>query len=222
MGLRVKSSLFSLHRHTVKRMASNLVIGLTGGIGSGKTLASDHFASLGVDVIDTDIIARQVVEPGSNVLKKLAIEFGDSVLNTDGSLDRAALRKLAFASKDNKSKLDAITHPAIREETARQIQNSSSDYCIVVVPLLTKESPFLSVMQRVIVVTADRATKIERVKIRSNLDASEVGRIMQSQLSDEQRLGFADDVIENNSSIEYVHKEVEKLHSQYLELSKQC
>jgi dephospho-CoA kinase len=89
-----------------------------------------------------------------------------------------------------------------------------------VVPLLTKESPFLSAMQRVIVVTADRATKIERVKIRSNLIASEVERIMQSQLSDEQRLEFADDIIENNSSIEYVHKEVEKLHSMYIELTK--
>jgi dephospho-CoA kinase len=203
-------------------MEYNLVIGLTGGIGSGKTLASDHFASLGVDIIDTDVIARQVVEPGSKVLKQLASEFGAGVLNTDGSLNRAALRKLAFANEENKSKLDDITHPAIREETARQIQSSRSDYCIVVVPLLSEDSPFLSVMQRVIVVTADRETKIERVKVRSSLSASEVERIMQSQLSDEQRLEFADDVIENNSSIEYVHKEVEILHSQYLELSKQA
>lgn len=220
MGSRVKSSLSSLYRHTVESMKSNLVIGLTGGIGSGKTVASDHFASLGVDVIDTDVIARQVVEPGSEVLKQLSQEFGGSVLNTDGSLNRAVLRKLAFANKDKKSKLDAITHPAIREETTRQIQNSRSDYCIVVVPLLTKESPFLSGMQRVIVVTAHRHTKIERVKVRSNLSDSEVEGIMLSQLSDEQRLEFADDVIENNTSIEYVHKEVEKLHTRYLKLSK--
>lgn len=201
-------------------MSNNLVIGLTGGIGSGKTLASDHFAELGINVIDTDIIARKIVKPGQKALEHLVQEFGESILQVDGTLDRAALRNIAFANKDNKAKLDSITHPAIRTETIEQINQACSDYCIVVVPLLSKNSPFLSVMQRVIVVAADLQTKIDRVKIRSNLSSEEVKRIMQTQLSDEQRLEFSNDVIENNSTKEHVRNEVERLHLRYLALAR--
>lgn len=199
-------------------MKRNLVIGLTGGIGSGKTVASDHFASLGVDIIDTDIIARNIVEPGGPVLKKLAATFGDTILHNNGSLNRNALRTIAFSSNDNKARLDAITHPAIREQTAQQIQASTSHYCIVVVPLLTKESPFLTIVERVLVVTANHDLKVERVKKRSGLSQKEIIDIMQTQLSDEQRLAFADDVIENNNTQACVYKEVEKLHALYLSL----
>jgi dephospho-CoA kinase len=201
-------------------MKKHLVIGLTGGIGSGKTLASDHFAKLAIDIIDTDVIARNIVEPGQTTLASLVNEFGNKIINSDGHLNRSALRTIAFSNKSNKAKLDSITHPAIREETNNQIQASNSQYCIVVVPLLTKDSPFSKVMQRIIAVTANHETKIQRVKVRSNLSSEEVEKIMNTQLSDEQRLEFADDIIENNSTKQYVYDEVEKLHLKYLELSK--
>lgn len=200
-------------------LKNRLVIGLTGGIGSGKTLASDHFATLGIDIIDTDVIARKIVQPGQDALTQLVNQFGNNIVHSDGSLNRGALRKIAFASKANKAKLDSITHPAIRQETTKLIQASNSDYCIVVVPLLSKDSPFLTIMQRIVVVTASHDTKIKRVEIRSNLSKEEIETIMQTQLSDEQRLEFADDIIENNSSKEHVYSAVEKLHLTYLELS---
>jgi len=195
------------------------VVGLSGGIGSGKTVASDHFASLGVNVVDTDIIARQIVEPGQPALTKLVLEFGDEILEPSGDLNRGMLRKIAFASAENKAKLDSITHPAIRLETLRQIEQCESNYCLVVVPLLTAESPFSKFMQRIVIVTADEEVKIDRVKKRSGLSREEVLKIMSTQLEDEDRLKFADDVIENNSTLKHVYAEVEKLHKHYTKLA---
>lgn len=197
-----------------------LIIALTGGIGSGKTVASDHFATLGVPVIDTDIIAREIVEPGQPTLIKLCYAFGQDILDSSGKLNRGTLRKAAFSSSKNKQTLDSITHPAIRTETKRQIEQVEFNYCIVVVPLLTKESPFITLANHITVVVADKDTKINRVMQRSNLSREETMTIMQSQISDERRLEFADDVIHNNSSIEDVHQSVEKLHIEYLRLSK--
>ena len=195
-----------------------LVIGLCGGIGSGKTVASDHFAELGVPIIDTDVIAREIVLPGKPALNALVKEFGQVILKNN-ELDRGKLRELAFQSQASKAKLDAITHPAIRTETLAQIQQANSDYCLVVIPLLNAESSFMQGLDRVLVVTAGENTKIERVKQRSGLAKEEVLRIMATQLSDSERLKFADDVIENNSTLEHVYAEVEKLHQQYLTLS---
>lgn len=196
-----------------------LVIGLSGGIGSGKTVASDHFASLGVPIIDTDLIARQIVEPGKPALAALVAHFGPEITQKNGHLDRSALRELAFASPANKAKLDSITHPAIRQETLTQIQQHQSAYCIVVVPLLTADSPFRQVMERVLIVTAEQEIKIKRVKKRSGLSREDILRIMATQLSDEARLAFADDVIENNTSLAHVYAEVEGLHQVYLALA---
>lgn len=195
------------------------IVGLTGGIGSGKTVVSDHFASLGVPVIDTDIIARIVVEPGKPALAELVSAFGEGILQADGQLDRAALRKAAFASETSKATLDAITHPAIRAETIKQIQQVKFDYCIVVVPLLTADSAFSQFMQRILVVVTEHQTKVERVMKRSNLSAAEVEQIMRTQLSDEERAKFADDVIHNDGTIADAHREVEALHARYLTLS---
>ncbi|MEM7358560.1 MAG: dephospho-CoA kinase [Pseudomonadota bacterium] len=192
------------------------IVGLTGGIGSGKTVVSDHFATLGVPVIDTDVIARIVVEPGQPALAELVAAFGEQVLQADGKLDRSALRNIAFASDSNKATLDGITHPAIRTETLAQIQQVAYSYCIVVVPLLVPDSAFTSFMRRILVVVADHQTKVERVMKRSNLSAAEVERIMRTQLSDEERAGFADDVIHNDGTIADAHREVESLHQQYL------
>lgn len=191
------------------------VIGLSGGIGSGKTVASDHFASLGIDVVDTDVIARLVVQPGQPALNELVNQFGNEILEPTGQLNRSALRIIAFSSKTNKAKLDSITHPAIRLETLSQIEKSNGRYCLVVVPLLTAESPFSKFMQRVLIVTADTEVKIQRVKQRSGLSRDEVINIMSTQLSDEDRLKFADDVIENNSTLDHVYQQVESLHRLY-------
>ena len=195
------------------------VIGLTGGIGSGKTVASDHFATLGVPIIDTDVIARTIVEPGQPALLSLVEFFGETILQSDGSLDRGELRKLAFANKENKQNLDSITHPAIRTEMFEQVSQANSAYCIVVIPLLTAGSVFSESLQRILVVTTELETKIKRVMKRSNLSREEVMRIMATQLSDEERLSFADDVINNDGSIEDAHSKVEKLHNFYLSLS---
>jgi dephospho-CoA kinase len=197
----------------------NFVVGLTGGIGSGKTVASDHFAALGAPIIDTDIIARLIVEPGQPALQKLAERFGVEVLNQDGTLNRAKMRTLAFADDTSKAALDAITHPAIRLETASQISKSDYPYCIVVIPLLTANSAFAEFLQRVIAVTANRETKIERVQKRSGLSREEVERIMATQLSDQERADFADDVIVNDGTIVEAQNEVERLHQLYLNLS---
>ncbi len=201
-------------------MPMTYVIGITGGIGSGKTVASDHFASLGVPIIDTDVIARLIVEPEQPALQELVKAFGQSILLASGYLDRAQLRQLAFANDKSKATLDAITHPAIRKETVRQIQGANSPYCMVVVPLLTADSPFRALMKRVLVVTADKEVKIRRVQKRSGLELAEVEAIMKTQLNDTQRQQFADDIIANNRDIIDVQQAVEKLHQQYLNLAK--
>ena len=195
------------------------VVGLTGGIGSGKTVVSDHFASLGVPVVDTDVIAREIVEPGQAALAALVEEFGQQILTEDGALDRAAMREIAFSSDRNKSRLDAITHPAIRKKTFADIQTADYPYCIVVIPLLTAESAFTALLDRVVSVTVDRETRIQRVQKRSGLSREEVERIMATQLSDEERLAFSDDVISNDGSISDAHRRVEELHQLYFELS---
>jgi dephospho-CoA kinase len=195
------------------------VVGLTGGIGSGKTVASDRFKALGVPIIDTDIIARKVVGPGKPVLIQLVDAFGDQILQKNGSLDRSALREIAFSSPENKTQLDAITHPAIRIETLKQAVNADFPYCIVVVPLLSANSDFGSFMQRVLAVSADKHTKVERVKTRSNLSEEEVLAILNTQLSDAEREEFADDIIHNDGTIEEAQAIVDQLHEKYLELS---
>jgi len=194
------------------------VIGLTGGIGSGKTMVSDHFESLGVPVIDTDIIAREIVELGEPALEQLTGAFGKEILLADGTLNRSALRSLAFANKENKALLDSITHPAIGTRTVQQIAKVDFQYCILVVPLLKPSSKFIELMQRILVVTAEHETKLLRVAKRSGLSHKETERIMSTQLSDEERLDFADDIIANDGTIKEAQSRVEELHQQYLSL----
>jgi dephospho-CoA kinase len=195
-----------------------LVVGLTGGIGSGKTVVSDHLKSLGVPIIDTDVIAREIVEPNSPTLKKLAERFGQAVINQDGSLNRDELRQIAFSSKENKRALDSITHPAIREICTQRIVAVTQCYCLVVVPLLVG-SAFIDQMDRILVVTAERETKVKRVMTRSNLTRQEVDKIMASQSTDQQRLEIADDVIANDGTIEDAQRAAEELHVKYLKLA---
>ena len=195
------------------------VIGVTGGIGSGKTLVSDRFSEFDVPIIDTDIIARKIVEPGQPGLEKLTDQFGSSILLDDSTLNRSALREIAFSSESNKQALDDITHPIIRQETYSQIEMVSTPYCLVVVPLLKADSAFIKFMHRVLVVTAKRDVKIERVKKRSQLSKEQILKIMNTQLDDSERLSFADDVINNDNSIKSAYQQVDSLHAQYLDLA---
>lgn len=195
------------------------VIGLTGGIGSGKTLVSDRFAALGVPVIDTDVIARQIVQPGQAALQELVAEFGQEILLEDGHLNRDQLREIAFSNSTKKKRLDEITHPAIRRETEKQLAAVVYPYCIVVIPLLTAESAFSPFLHRVLTVNCDREIRISRVMKRNQLSRESVESIMRTQLTDEQRLNFADDVIDNSGSKELALQATDELHHKYLDLS---
>lgn len=198
---------------------TNFIVGLTGGIGSGKTVCSDHFQSIGVPIIDTDLIARDIVQPGQTALQDLCTAFGDSILLEDGTLDRRELRIVAFATDENKAKLDSITHPAIRQATRQKIAETDYPYCVIVIPLLTADSAFSHFLHRVLVVTADHETKIERVMKRSRLSREDILRIMQTQLNDDERLSFADDIIANDNTIADAQLAVEERHKHYLELA---
>lgn len=194
-------------------------VGLTGGIGSGKTLISDRLAALGVPVVDTDIIARQVVAKGQPALAALTAAFGVEILLPNGELNRDRLRQLAFADAAGKRKLDAITHPAIRLETMNQVSAVDYPYCVVVIPLLTADSAFSAFLHRVLAVTCATEIRIARVMRRNSLPRSDVERIVNTQLSDEERLAFADDVIENSGTKESAIAATDALHHQYLDLS---
>lgn len=199
----------------------SFIIGLTGGIGSGKTAVSDRFAELGITVVDADVISRQVVEPGRTALTKIAEHFGPQILLSDGHLDRAALRKKIFANREDKQWLEALLHPLIAEETLRQLSEASSPYAIYVSPLLV-ESKQQGFCQRLLVVDVSEEVQLERTMARDNNEAEQVRRIIASQASREQRLAQADDVIENNSDLSSLIAKVDELHLHYLQLAEQA
>lgn len=198
-----------------------LKIGLTGGIGSGKTVASDAFQALGITVIDTDIIAREVLTTNHNLLKQLAAAFGGDILDTDNKLIRHKLRDIAFSNAANKQTLDNIMHPAIRQATLDKIketEHQQEHYCIIVVPLLI-ETGFIELVDRVLVVTAPLERKLEWLEKRSQLNPSEAQKIMSTQTTDKEKIAAADDVICNDKDIHDVQTTVAELHKKYLQLS---
>lgn len=194
-------------------------IALTGGIASGKSAVAERFRSKGVPVIDTDVIAREVVEPGQPALAEIADAFGDGVLHDDGSLDRAALRELIFAVDGARKKLEAILHPLIREETVRQANAAGGEYQLIVVPLLTA-SPLKLFVDRILVVDCDEDTQIQRLTMRDGENEDSARRILAAQSSREERLEIADDVIVNDGSLDALKDEVDALHRQYTKLAK--
>lgn len=200
------------------RENSAFKIGLTGGIASGKTTVANLFAGLGVPVIDTDIIAREVVEPGQPALEEIRDHFGDSVIDPSGALDRAAMRKQVFLDSDARAKLEAILHPKIGDEVRRQSQSIHSDYQIIAVPLLVG-SPLLQFVDRVLLVDCREDTQIERLLKRDAGTLAEAKRIIASQSSREQRLAIADDVISNDLDLSHLEKQVTRLHSTYQALA---
>jgi len=193
-------------------------IALTGGIGSGKTQVSNAFSSLGVPVIDTDIISRQLVEAGQPALEKITNTFGSQLLLESGQLDRAALRKLIFDNAIARQKLQDILHPAIRDEVQRQLQALTHPYVIIVIPLYVETGQFLQT-DRILVVDCPEEMQRNRVVYRDNISDDEFEKIFKAQATREQRLAVADDVIVNDAGLETLHDKVKKIHQQYLHQS---
>ncbi len=191
-----------------------LVIGLTGGIGSGKSSVAAYFSELGVPVIDTDIIARQLVEPGRPGLRQIITCFGKQILNPDGTLDRTQLRKKVFSDPAERLKLEQILHPLIRAEMQRQIRQTDARYYIVEIPLLL-ESGWRDEVDRVLVVDAPPSLQIERVIQRSGIDREEVERIIATQMERSKRIAAADDVILNEGSLADLKQQVARLRQRY-------
>ena len=196
-------------------------VALTGGIGSGKSTVADEFAHLGVTVIDADIIARQVVEPGTPALLAIAERFGPQMINDDGSLNRRRLRESIFAHSEDKAWLNALLHPLIQQETRRQMQASTSPYLLWVVPLLV-ENRLTDKADRVLVVDVPKETQIERTIRRDGVSREHAEHILAAQATREQRLAAADDVIENMGSADAVASHVARLHDKYLMLASQA
>ncbi|EMI5804319.1 TPA: dephospho-CoA kinase [Klebsiella aerogenes] len=196
-------------------------VALTGGIGSGKSTVADEFAHLGVTVIDADIIARQVVEPGTPALLAIAERFGPQMLNDDGCLNRRRLRERIFAHSEDKAWLNALLHPLIQQETRRQMQASTSPYLLWVVPLLV-ENRLTDKADRVLVVDVPKETQIERTMRRDGVSREHAEHILAAQATREQRLAAADDVIENMGSADAVASHVARLHEKYLMLASQA
>jgi dephospho-CoA kinase len=196
-------------------------IGLTGGIGSGKSTVADLFAARGVPLIDTDLIAHQVTATGGIAMPLIANEFGDDFIAQDGSLDRAKMRTLVFSDDTAKARLEAIVHPLIRAETERQRMAAGGAYHIVVVPLLVESGNWATRVSRVLVVDCPVETQIARVIQRNGFTRDQVLAIIAKQATREARLAAANDVIENgeDDSLDTLGQRVEALHERYLALA---
>ncbi|KGJ91241.1 dephospho-CoA kinase [Colwellia psychrerythraea] len=199
---------------------SELIIGLTGGIGSGKTTITNYFLELGIDVIDADVIAREVVAVNSPALTAIADHFGENYIQNDGNLNRGLLRSRIFSNEADKLWLNALLHPLIRVGIIKQTKNSTSPYCILVAPLLI-ENNLLSLVNRVLITDVSEITQIERTMLRDTSTLTEIKAILASQTSRAERLEVADDVINNDTISQQEIKElVISLDKKYLSLTK--
>lgn len=201
--------------------AQQRLLGLTGGIGSGKTAAAQHFASLGVPVIDVDQIAHELTAPGGAAISAIQAEFGETMLTETGALNRVAMRQRVFNDPNSKSRLEAILHPQIHQLSQRRCTDAlaaGAPYAVLVVPLLIESGNYRQRVSRIAVVDCHEETQIQRVMSRSGLARDEILRIMAAQVSREQRLAAADDLIDNEGSLEYLQQQVSQLHQKYLQL----
>ena len=199
------------------------LIGLTGGIGSGKTTVSDLLAQLGAGIIDTDLIAHQITASNGVAMAAIEKHFGADYLDANGALDRAKMRSLVFAKPEARKTLEAITHPLIRQETlnqARQLLAKGVPYLVFVVPLLIESGAWQGLIDYLVVVDCPEEVQITRVMQRSNLPRSEVERILQAQASRQDRLACADTILENQGSFEKLNADVIQLHQKILQIKK--
>lgn len=192
-------------------------VGLTGGIGCGKTTVADQFAALGASVIDTDQIAHALTGPHGAAMPALLAEFGDDYATPDGALDRAKMRSLVFTDPLARARLEAILHPKIRDATAAAAAIATGPYAIFVVPLLVESGNWAERVDRVLVIDCPEALQIQRVMARNGLPEAQVRAIMAAQASREQRLAAADDVIVNDDGIEILAPQIARMHTFYLD-----
>lgn len=195
-------------------------VALTGGIGSGKSTVANAFADLGIQIIDADIIARQVVEPGKPALDAIAAHFGPELIAADGTLHRRRLRERIFADPQEKAWLSALLHPLIQQETRCQLQQATSAYVLWVVPLLVENGLYRQA-NRVLVVDVTPETQLSRTMQRDDVTRAHVEQILAAQATREARLAVADDVIDNNGAPDSIMSDVARLHARYLQLASQ-
>lgn len=195
-------------------------VGLTGGIGCGKTTVADMFAELGASVIDTDQIAHSLTAPHGAAMPALLAEFGEDFATPEGALDRAKMRALVFSDATARARLEAILHPRIRDATAAAAAIATGPYTIFVVPLLIESGTWRERVTRVLAIDCSEETQVARVMTRSGLSAEQVRAIMAAQVTRAQRLAAADDVVNNDEGLDELRPQVERLHAHYLSYSK--
>ena len=200
-------------------MKRKLVVGLTGGIGSGKSAAATEFERLGATLVDTDAIAHELTAPNGRAIAALRDAFGDAAIGADGALDRAWMRSRVFSDPAAKRRLESILHPMIRDESGLRIRDAGGAYVVHAVPLLVESGDFRQRVDRVLVVDVPEEVQVARVRARSGLEEPSVRAIMRTQASREQRLAAADDVLDNTGSLELLRQRVRALHEKYLQLA---
>ena len=193
------------------------VVGLTGGIGSGKSAAAEEFGRLGATLVDADAIAHQLTQAGGAAVPLIRAQFGGDYVDATGAMDRARMRALAFRDPAARKKLEALLHPMIRAESGRRIAAAAGPYVIHVVPLLVESADYRQRVSRVLVVDCPPEVQLARVRQRSGFAADEVARIVGAQIKREDRLAAADDVIDNSGTLDALHKQVRELHASYLQ-----
>ena len=198
---------------------SAFVVGLTGGIGSGKSTVADVFVAEGAGLVDTDAIAHELTGPGGAAMPAIAEAFGNEVVTYDGALDRAAMRRLVFAQPEAKKRLEGMLHPLIRQLATQRCRDSAAPYVVLAVPLLAETGAYRDFYDRVAVVDCPEALQIERVMTRSGLSEHEVRAIMANQASRAQRLALADDVIVNSAGLGELLAQIKALNVKYMQLS---
>jgi dephospho-CoA kinase len=208
----------AIHKENLK--SKKYIVGVTGGIGCGKTTVTNLFAAKGIDIVDADLVARDVVMAGSEGLNALVIAFGDTILSPQNTLNRGALREIVFANSKAKDKVNGILHPLIRQNMMNQLQNTQSHYCILSAPLLF-ENNLQQFVDRCLVVDITQSQQLERTLGRDGGNANTIKNIMAAQVSREKRLTLANDVIDNSKTQSFLAPQVDSLHSKYTMLAAQ-
>ena len=198
---------------------SSFVVGLTGGIGSGKSTVAELFVAQGAVLVDTDAIAHELTGPGGAAIPQLVAAFGPAVAQADGAMDRAAMRRQVFADPSAKACLENILHPLIRQLSAERCRAAPAPYVILAVPLLVESGSYRERCDRIVVVDCPESLQVERVVARNGMSSSEVAAIMATQASRQQRLAVADDIVLNDADLTKIYPQVAALHLKYLRLS---